>query len=177
MELLQGESLAARIAGGPMAVAEAVSIALGMLGGHRGAAPPGSRSTAISKPSNIFLTPHGVKLLDFGLTTVSAALTDETACPPDHAGHGHRARRSTPRRSSCAGKRVDARTDLFAAGAVLYEMLAGKPPFPGKSAVEVFHAIMYDQPPVLTGGPAVAALDRVVHPRARETAARAVPDG
>ena len=42
-------------------------------------------------------------------------------------------------------------------------MLAGKPPFAGSSPVEVFHAILYDQPPVLTGGPAVAALDRVVH--------------
>ena len=42
-------------------------------------------------------------------------------------------------------------------------MLTGKPPFSGSSPVEVFHAILYDQPPVLTGGPAVSALDRVVH--------------
>ena len=60
------------------------------------------------------------------------------------------------------GEAIDPRADLFAAGAVMFEMLAGKPPFAGKSAVEIFHAIMYEQPPVLTGGPAVVALDRVV---------------
>ncbi len=61
------------------------------------------------------------------------------------------------------GGPVDIRTDLFAVGAILYEMLAGKTPFGGGTPIEVFHSIMYDQPPVLTGGPAVAAIDRVVH--------------
>lgn len=161
MELLQGESLAARITRGALAVPEVVSIAIGMLSGIEALHKQGLVHRDL-KPSNIFLTPHGVKLLDFGLTCSSHTVGDETlirlTVPGTVVG--------TPQYAApeqLRGESVDARTDLFAAGVVLYEMLAGKPPFGGKSAVEVFHAIMYEQPPVLTGGPAVTALDRVVN--------------
>ncbi len=161
MELLQGESLAARITRGALAVPEVVSIAIGMLGGIDALHKQGLVHRDL-KPSNIFLTPHGVKLLDFGLTCATHSVGDDTlvklTVPGTVVG--------TPQYAApeqLRGESVDARTDLFAAGVVLYEMLAGKPPFGGKSAVEVFHAIMYEQPPVLTGGPAVAALDRVVN--------------
>ena len=161
MELLQGESLAARIARGPFAIPEVGTIALGMLAGIQALHAENLIHRDL-KPSNIFLTPHGVKLLDFGLTTaVTGSLTGETVprltLPGTVLG--------TPQDAApeqLRGEPLDLRVDLFAAGAVLYEMLAGKPPFGGKSAVEIFHAIMYDQPAVLTGGPAVAALDRVV---------------
>ncbi len=161
MELLQGESLAARISRGPAGVAEVGTIALGMLAGMQALHAQNLIHRDL-KPSNIFLTPHGVKLLDFGLTTaVSTALTGETVSRLTLPGTVI----GTPQYAApeqLRGEVIDARADLFAAGAVLYEMLAGKPPFTGKSAVEIFHAIMYEQPPVLTGGPAVAALDRVV---------------
>jgi serine/threonine protein kinase len=161
MELLQGESLAARIGRGSVPLAEAVSISIGFLNGIDALHRQGLVHRDL-KPSNIFLTPHGIKLLDFGLTCSATALTDETlvrvTAPGTVVG--------TPQYAAPEQLRsgiIDARTDLFAAGVVLYEMLTGKPPFSGPSAVEVFHAIMYEQPPVLMGGPAVAALDRVVY--------------
>jgi len=174
MELLQGESLATRISRGPIGVAEVGTIALGMLAGVQALHAERLIHRDL-KPSNIFLTPHGVKLLDFGLTTgVSAPLTGETVSRLTMPGTVI----GTPQYSApeqLRGEVVDARVDLFAAGAVLYEMLAGRPPFTGKSAVEIFHAIMYEHPPVLTGGPAVAALDRVVSRALAKRAADRVP--
>ena len=60
------------------------------------------------------------------------------------------------------GEALDARSDLFAAGAILFEMLAGRPAFAGRNAVEILHATLHEQPPALTGSPAVAAVDRVI---------------
>jgi TolB-like protein len=60
------------------------------------------------------------------------------------------------------GQAVDARCDLFAAGAILFEMLAGRPAFSGQTVVDVLHAALHEQPPALTGSPAVAAVDRVI---------------
>src|SRR6185369_15323962 len=60
------------------------------------------------------------------------------------------------------GEAQDARSDLFAAGAILFEMLAGRPAFTGRNAVEILHATLHEQPPALTGSPAVAAVDRVI---------------
>jgi TolB-like protein len=161
MELLEGESLAARIARGRLAVSEAVSIALGMLAGIDALHRQGVVHRDL-KPSNVFLTPHGVKLLDFGVAASEIADTMSTMTRLTTPGMLI----GTPQ--YCApeqirGEKADARTDIFAAGAIVYEMLAGQSPCQGTSAVEVFHSIVYDEPPVLTGGPAVAALDRVIH--------------
>jgi len=160
MELLQGESLAARIARGPIAVPEVGSIALGMLAGMEALHAQGLIHRDL-KPSNIFLTPHGVKLLDFGLTVTMQSVAEETVgrltMPGTVLG--------TPQYAApeqLRSEAIDTRADIFAAGAVMFEMLTGKPPFSGKSAVEMFHAIMYEQPAALTGGPAVVALDRVI---------------
>ncbi len=162
MELLQGESLASRLARGPLPLGDAVRTALGILHGIEALQRHGMVHRDL-KPSNIFLTPHGVKLLDFGLATAAgSAEIAETGMRLTQPGTVV----GTPQYAApeqLEGKDVDTRTDLFALGAILYEMLAGSGPFAGKSAVEVFHAILYEPPPVLTGGPAVAALDRVVH--------------
>jgi len=160
MELLQGESLAARISRGPIAVPEVGSIAIGMLAGVEALHAQGLIHRDL-KPSNIFLTPHGVKLLDFGLTVAMQSLTAETAPRLTMAGMVL----GTPQYAApeqLRSEAIDTRVDIFAAGAVIYEMLAAKLPFSGKTPVEVFHAIMYEQPAALTGGPAVVALDRVV---------------
>ena len=53
-------------------------------------------------------------------------------------------------------------SDLFAAGAILFEMLAGRPAFAGRNIVEIMHATLNEQPPALTGSPAVAAVDRII---------------
>ncbi len=161
MELLEGESLAARIARGPLTVSEAVSVALGMLAGidalHRHAVVHRDL-----KPSNVFLTSHGVKLLDFGVAVSSgpdaAATMTRLTTPGMLVG--------TPQ--YCApeqirGEPADPPSDIFAVGAIVYEMLSGRSPFGGGTAAEVVHSILYDEPPVLTGGPAVVALDRVIH--------------
>jgi serine/threonine protein kinase/tetratricopeptide (TPR) repeat protein len=161
MELLQGESLATRIARGSLPLAEAVSTAIGFLNGLDALHRQGLVHRDL-KPSNIFLTPHGIKLLDFGLTCSTQLAGDETLVRLTAPGSVF----GTPQYAApeqLRGQIGDPRTDLFAAGAVLYEMLTGKPPFAGRTAIEVFHAITYEQPPVLTGGAAVAALDRVVH--------------
>ena len=60
------------------------------------------------------------------------------------------------------GDAADARSDLFAVGAMLFEMLAGRPAFGGRTVIDVLHATRYEQPPALTGSPAVAAVDRVI---------------
>ncbi len=80
------------------------------------------------------------------------------------------------------GEALDARSDLFAAGAMLFEMLAGRPAFAGRTAVEILHATLYEQPPALTGSPAVAAADRVIRralakrPSDRPASAEAMAD-
>jgi TolB-like protein len=113
------------------------------------------------KPSNVFLTPHGVKLLDFGLARpdLERSLTANTGLTLTGIVMG------TPRYMApeqVLGEPVDARTDLFAAGGILFEMLAGRPAFAGRTVVEILHATLHEQPPALTGSPAVAAMDRVI---------------
>ncbi len=67
------------------------------------------------------------------------------------------------------GDPLDARSDLFAVGAILFELLVGNAAFPGKTTAQVFHAIMYEPLPSVGGSPALAAVDRVIH---RATAKR-----
>jgi serine/threonine protein kinase/tetratricopeptide (TPR) repeat protein len=163
MELLAGEPLSDRIAKGALAVTEALPIALGILAALEALHERGVVHRDL-KPSNVFLTPHGVKLLDFGLARPSdpelaSSLGSEGALTRTGMLVG------TPRYMApeqVTGDEVDARTDLFATGAILFEMLAGRPAFSGKSVVEVLHGTMYEQPPALSGGPAVAAVDRAI---------------
>ncbi len=113
------------------------------------------------KPSNVFLTAHGVKLLDFGLARPELEESINTVTGVTRAGLVL----GTPRYMApeqAVGGAVDARSDLFAAGAILFEMLAGRPAFGGRSPIEILHATRYEHPPALTGSPAVVAVDRVI---------------
>jgi eukaryotic-like serine/threonine-protein kinase len=161
MELLHGEPLSARIARGVLSVRNAVDIALDVLAALDALHRRGVLHRDL-KPSNIFLTEHGAKLLDFGIARV--AIEDAQRTFLSLTGEG--VLLGTPRYMApeCAsGDAIDARSDLFALAAVLYEMLAGRPAFDGPTPVRVLHALMYDQPPALTGSSMIAAVDRVVH--------------
>src|SRR5262245_4284468 len=158
MELLEGESLAARIARGPMPLAETVEIALPILG----ALEPLHRRGVVHrdlKPSNVFLTAYGVKLLDFGLARPFAEESGNDALTRSDTVVG------TPHYlapEQLVSEAVDARSDLFAVGAILYELLTGRQAFGGRNVVEIFHAVMHVEPPPLGGSAAVASLDRVI---------------
>jgi len=160
MELLEGQVLSERLASGPLTSAEAIPITLGVLAALSALHARGIVHRDL-KPSNVFLTRHGVKLLDFGLARpqfdAPVDPTVELTLPGIVMG--------TPRYMSpeqISGDVVDARSDLFAVGAMLFEMLAGRPAFVGRTFVEILHASRYEQPPALTGSPAVAAVDRVI---------------
>jgi serine/threonine protein kinase len=160
MEFLEGEPLAERLRRGPLSVPDAIPIARGILAALAALHVRGIVHRDL-KPSNVFLTPHGVKLLDFGLARpeLDASTISDTGLTSVGTVLG------TPRYMApeqLRGDAVDARSDLFAAGAVLFEMLAGRPAFGGRTAVEVLHATLHEQPPALTGSPAVAAVDRVI---------------
>ena len=163
MELLEGESLTERLKQGPMSVAEAVKLAQGMLAALSALHETGTLHRDL-KPSNTFLTSHGVKLLDFGLArplprelTQSLETGTELTRPGLLVG--------TPRYMApeqVLGHDTDARTDLFAAGVILYEAIAGRPAFLGASVVEVLSATLHEQPPALAGDSAVVTLDRLI---------------
>jgi non-specific serine/threonine protein kinase len=163
MELLEGEALSERLRQGPLSVSETVPIGLGVLAALSALHARGIVHRDL-KPSNVFLTPHGVKLLDFGLArpndpALARSLNSATNLTQTGMLIG------TPgymAPEQLTGEGLDARTDLFAAGAILFEMLAGRPAFGGHSFVETLLATLHEQPPALTGSPAVAAVDRVI---------------
>jgi len=160
MELLEGESLADRLRRGPLSVSETVPIGLGMLAALSALHGRGLMHRDL-KPSNVFLTPHGVKLLDFGLARLEEEGSFGGATVLTRSGVAI----GTPRYMApeqALGETLDARCDLFAAGAILFEMLAGRPAFAGRTVVDVLHATLHEHPPALTGSPAVAAADRVI---------------
>lgn len=161
MELLQGEPLSTRLGRGPLLVSEAVPVALDILAALGALHRRGVLHRDL-KPSNIFLTEHGPKLLDFGIAQLAAEDAQRTLLPLT----GKNVVLGTPRYMApehASGGTVDARSDVFALGAVVYEMLAGRPAFDGSTPVQVLHALMYEQPPALAGSPVIAAVDRVVH--------------
>ena len=160
MELLEGAPLTEHLQKGPVNVTETISIGLGMLAALSALHARGIVHRDL-KPSNVFLTPHGLKLLDFGLARPAPEPAQVTMQDLTRVG----AVMGTPRYMApeqVVGETISTRTDLFAAGAILFEMLAGRPAFAGRTVVEIAHSTMYEQPPALTGPPAVTAVDRVI---------------
>jgi non-specific serine/threonine protein kinase len=164
MELLDGESLSTRLARGSMPVSDAIQVELPVLAALDALHRRGIVHRDL-KPSNIFLTTFGVKLLDFGLarpmnTPLGENPTLTLTMPGTIVG--------TPQYlapEQLLGEPSDHRSDVFAAGAVLYEMLTGQPPFGAgsRTLAQVFNAILNDEPPALGGAVSIAAIDRVIH--------------
>jgi serine/threonine protein kinase len=169
-ELLEGEVLQAALAGGRLSPRRAVDYAIQMAHGLAAAHEKGVVHRDL-KPANVFITKDGrVKILDFGLAKVT------------HVNEGSRCR--TNQRSTTAGTEpgavlgtlgymapeqlrggpVDARSDIFSLGAILYEMLSGKRAFQGDSAADTMSAILRDDPPdlSLTDQNISPALQRIV---------------
>ena len=167
MELLEGETLAERLARGSLpfdqALTYAAQIADALDSTHRLGIIHGD-----IKPENVMLTKSGVKLLDFGLARQGLAPTGSTdgvttattiTNPGTVVGT---LQYLSP--EQLEGKDADARTDIFALGAVLYEMVAGRKAFDGHTPAAVIAAIMeHDLPSLTTQRPSTpAALDHVV---------------
>jgi serine/threonine-protein kinase len=160
MELLSGEPLESRLAEGPLAFDAAVQTTLEILASLEALHRRGIVHRDL-KPSNVFISDGHVKLLDFGL-----------ARPPGPVGPSDLTITQTgtvvgtPRYMApeqWTGSPPDSRSDLFAAGLLLFEMLTGKQAFSGEDLPQLYHAIMSTQPPALTGSSAVVAIDAVVH--------------
>jgi eukaryotic-like serine/threonine-protein kinase len=162
MELLEGESMSERLGRGPMPLAEALPVMLSILSALA-ALHKSSLVHRDLKPSNVFLSTQGVKLLDFGLAKPVSPLSGDEQTQTGLTRHGVIV--GTPRYSSpeqVTGRPVDARSDLFAAAVILFEALAGKPAFAGNSAVEIFHSVLHETPPALSGSRAITAVDRIL---------------
>jgi Tol biopolymer transport system component len=147
MEYLEGETLAARIARGPIAIDEALQIAIAIAGALDIAHRQGVVHRDL-KPSNVMLTAGGAKLLDFGLAKAaqaSAPAGRELSSPGTVLGT---LQYMAP--EQLEGAEADARTDIFALGVVIHEMVTGKKAFEGKSRVLLMSAIATSQPPSLS---------------------------
>jgi serine/threonine protein kinase len=168
LELLEGETLRGALRGGGLSVREAVERGLGVARGLGAAHERGIVHRDL-KPENVFVTVDGrVKVLDFGLAKLRE--------PVDESGRESPTESAQTRPGTLVGtvgymspeqvrgQSPDARSDVFALGAVLYEMLSGRRAFEGETPVDTLSAILHRDPPEIasSGGPPPPGLERVV---------------
>ncbi len=154
MELLVGQTLGERLKGQPMDVETILPLAIQMADALESAHAKGIVHRDI-KPANLFLTERGqLKILDFGLAKITQGQTtqvadggktlaagDELTSPGSAVGTI-----SYMSPEQARGQLVDARTDLFSTGTVLYQMATGSLPFPGDTSAVIFDAILNREP-------------------------------
>jgi serine/threonine protein kinase/Tol biopolymer transport system component len=182
-ELLTGETLRERLRREALPLRRMVDYALQMARGLQAAHEKGIVHRDL-KPENLFVTKDGrVKILDFGLAKLKPAPTGPLAgigsnTPPPPMGTAPGVVMGTvgymaPEQAQA--EEVDHRADIFAFGAILYEMLSGRRAFQGNTAVEALNAILKEEPPELaeSGHEVPASLERVVrHCLEKDPAAR-----
>ena len=180
MEYVQGETLEARLAKGPLPLKQALECGMQMCDALEKAHRAGIVHRDL-KPGNIMLTPSGAKLLDFGLAKPAGMVAPVSSHVTPSSPTMHMSALTSPAGSLTQqgtivgtfqymapevlqGQEADARSDIFSFGAVLYEMVAGKRAFEGKSQISVASAILDKEPePISKVQPmAPAALDHVV---------------
>jgi eukaryotic-like serine/threonine-protein kinase len=173
MELLEGESLDQKIGGKPVALADLLGLAIQVVSGLDAAHARGILHRDI-KPSNLFITRSGqAKILDFGLAKPASAARASSASEANATATLAAGSLTDPGSAvgtpsymspeQARGEDVDARTDLFSLGVVLYEMATGRQPFQGKTAGAVMGAIIHQPAPPIEPGPGVPAeLARII---------------
>jgi eukaryotic-like serine/threonine-protein kinase len=181
MELLEGETLSQRLTRGPMPISEVLRIGIAIAEALEAAHRQGIVHRDL-KPGNVMLTKSGAKLMDFGLAKstaaglggavmgaplLSAAKTMSGASPMSPLTTAGSIVGTIQYMSpeQIEGKEADGRSDLFALGAVLYEMVTGARPFAGKSQISVASAILEKDPePISALQPLTpAALEYTIH--------------
>jgi serine/threonine protein kinase/Tol biopolymer transport system component len=171
MEYIEGETLEQRLSKAPIPPTQALAYGIQVADALDKAHRAGIIHRDL-KPANVMLTKSGAKLLDFGLaklqeevSVMAAALTEMTVETKRLTTEGTLVgtfQYMAP--EQLEGRQPDARSDIFAFGAVLYEMLSGKPAFGGKTKASMIAAILSSEPPPLSTVQPLAppALERVI---------------
>ncbi|MBS1790614.1 MAG: protein kinase [Acidobacteria bacterium] len=149
MELLEGETLRARLQHGAIDWRQAVEIGAAIAEGLSAAHAKGIIHRDL-KPENIFLTNSGVKILDFGIARIKRVISAESETKDSIQTTRPGVVMGTLGYMSpeqVKGEAADAPSDIFSFGCVLYEMVSGARPFNGATGAEVIAAILKEDPP------------------------------